>query len=190
MEHKIWVDVAWFEWLYKVSNLWDIKSISKRFRNSEFEMRQMTDIDWYKRLWLSKNKKQKPYCVHRIVLESFKWKPEDQRRNQVNHIDGNKQNNCIENLEWVSPKENIAHAKRIWLFDEADKKFNLPVFRIDPKTLTIKRFESAAQASREMNLSKWWGLCINKCCRWYVPKSHWFIWIYDPFKKYDRLYRD
>ena len=49
------------------------------------------------------------YSVHRLVLENFK--PVDGMENlQVNHIDGNKQNNNLSNLEWTTCKENIHHA--------------------------------------------------------------------------------
>lgn len=49
------------------------------------------------------------YSVHRLVLENFK-PVEGMERLQVNHIDGNKTNNCLSNLEWVTCKENIQHA--------------------------------------------------------------------------------
>ncbi|WP_086348503.1 HNH endonuclease [Candidatus Enterococcus clewellii] len=51
--------------------------------------------------------------VHRIVAEAFLGS--DLVKSQVNHKDGNKLNNCLDNLEWVTPKENAEHAKRMQL---------------------------------------------------------------------------
>lgn len=52
---------------------------------------------------------QKGFAVHRLIAITF-IPNDDKNKTQVNHIDGNKQNNCIENLEWVTPYENIRHS--------------------------------------------------------------------------------
>ena len=52
--------------------------------------------------------------VHRLIMET--WKPHSDSQNlQVNHIDGNKKNNHIDNLEWCTPLENIQHSHRMGL---------------------------------------------------------------------------
>lgn len=54
--------------------------------------------------------KRKFFMIHRLVLETFS-PIENSEKYQVNHIDGNKMNNNLDNLEWVTPSENIIHAK-------------------------------------------------------------------------------
>lgn len=69
----------------------------------------------YLSVTLSINKKSKKYYVHRLVAECYlqEWEPSL----QVNHIDGNKTNNHVSNLEMCTPKQNINHAYKIGLVD-------------------------------------------------------------------------
>lgn len=59
----------------------------------------------YRQVQLSRNGKLKKYLVHRLIAETLI--PNPNNLPQVNHIDGNCLNNCVENLEWASPQENI-----------------------------------------------------------------------------------
>lgn len=54
-------------------------------------------------------KRCKKFYIHRLVAQHFLPKPPE-HQTQVNHIDGNKENNCVSNLEWICPKENIKHS--------------------------------------------------------------------------------
>lgn len=60
-------------------------------------------------------KKQKNVYLHREIGKAFVDNPDPENKTQINHIDGNKHNNSADNLEWVTPKENVAHAYRIGL---------------------------------------------------------------------------
>lgn len=103
--------------MYQVSNLGKVKSLSrKKWCGSSYANRNETILKEYIRnkyyaVKLSKDGKTKHFKVHRLVAEAFIKKPEL----QVNHIDGNKQNNRVDNLEWVTQKENIEHAIKIGL---------------------------------------------------------------------------
>lgn len=56
-----------------------------------------------------------PVCVHRMVAETFIFNPDPMNKTDVNHKDGNKLNNSVDNLEWVSKSENSKHAYAIGL---------------------------------------------------------------------------
>jgi len=101
-----WRDVHGYEGLYHVSSLGRIK------RNERFKTLRV-DRRGYLTVWLCKNSTQKNYKVHRLVATAFIQNPEGKKT--VNHIDGNKQNNAVENLEWATHSENIIHANKTGL---------------------------------------------------------------------------
>ena len=68
----------------------------------------------YKHVTLLINNKQKRCRVHRLVAETFINNPEN--KPYVNHIDGDRANNNVENLEWVTPSENTIHAVKLGIF--------------------------------------------------------------------------
>lgn len=74
----------------------------------------------YHNVTLNQNKYKRGYKVHRLVAETYIPNPEN--KPQVNHIDGNKSNNHISNLEWVTGSENVKHAVNIGLRDKAHEK--------------------------------------------------------------------
>ncbi len=81
------------------------------------------DKDGYEKVRLISEDGRHTYSVHRLILENFY--PIDNMENlQVNHIDGNKQNNNLSNLEWVTSKENTIHAHKIGLKNQKGEKNN------------------------------------------------------------------
>ena len=88
-----------------VSNFGNVK-------NESWGDRTITDNgNGYKKVMISElgSRSGKNFYIHRLVAELFLSKPECPSKIQVNHIDGDKSNNNLSNLEWVSPKDNIAH---------------------------------------------------------------------------------
>jgi hypothetical protein len=104
---ETWKSIEEFEGLYEISNYGRIKSFQKNKR-SGYILKVINSSGWYLSTSLIKDKIRKTYRIHRLVAKAFISNPDN--KSQVNHKDGNKQNNNVQNLEWVTPSENIQHA--------------------------------------------------------------------------------
>lgn len=120
---KVWKDVVGYEGLYKVSECGEVLNTK-----SNRPMKSYLHGRGYDRISLTSQGLQRNHYVHRLVGNAFLEPPENVNQNQINHIDGNKNNNHFSNLEWTSPSENFNHAvrtgliKNIVLIEEEHKK--------------------------------------------------------------------
>jgi hypothetical protein len=92
--------------------------------------------------------KKKRCYAHRLVAEAFLPTPKDKNKNQVNHIDGNKLNNNVDNLEWVTAKENSAHAI------ENELKKEKHIFCFNQDKLLVAEYKNATEAANAVKISK------------------------------------
>jgi len=102
---EVWKDVEGYKGRYKVSNFGKIKDVKK-----DRLLKLTPTKKGYLRVRLSDGEKVNKLRVHRVVAVAFLGKHSHDGRNQINHIDCNKSNNHVDNLEWVSHAENIKHA--------------------------------------------------------------------------------
>ena len=124
-DDEIWKDVFGYEGYYTVNNYGVVKTVecymlydskeNKKHRTVPERYLKQHEMRGYKRVVLSKNGKSRTIPIHRIVAETFIC-PSPVKEYQVNHIDGNKANNHVSNLEWVTPKQNIEHAIKMGLY--------------------------------------------------------------------------
>jgi len=160
---------------YVVSNTGIVKSLKYgKERLLKFEI----NIDGYHIVRLSKNGKKKPFRVHRLVAELFIDNPSELP--VVNHKDGDKTNNIVNNLEWSTVADNTRHAFETGLINvdvcrEAKRDKMKPVLQLDKDTgEVIRRFESYREVLRELNINRG-NLSSalngkNKTCAGYVWK--------------------
>ena len=126
---EIWKDIKGYKGLYQVSNLGRVKSLSRernnQYSNKEIILKQSQDDKGYCQIILNKDSKRKSYKVHKLVAEmfldknKFKSMPNEDRNKidlnklQINHINEfEKNNNCVENLEYCTRLYNCNYGTR------------------------------------------------------------------------------
>jgi len=148
---ELWMPVIGYEGDYEVSdggNLASLKHGGRRLLSTN------SRIEVYPSVGLSLNGKPTTFLIHRLValsfVENLEGKPD------INHIDGNPENNRAENLEWCTPAENSAHAVRIGLIDTkgekccASKLTEKDVLKIRKMSATIGQ----QQIAKSMNIAQ------------------------------------
>lgn len=163
---EIWKDIPHYEGLYQVSNYGRVKSL-ERFQQNHSKLQrvperikaQVLKPNGYQAVNLYKNGRGKMEYVHRLVAMAFLDNPE--RKPQVDHIDGDRANNILENLRWVNQSENnlnpVTRNKRLGVVINGTK-----VRKFDLDGNLITEYKSVRQAERENGfsnglLSKWFG---------------------------------
>jgi hypothetical protein len=106
-----WKPVSGYEGKYEVSSTGQVRSLDRVRTGGRNKIRGVLRKPFIRNGYLSvvlfNGEKHCCHTVHRMVIESFTGKKKDR---QINHKDGNKKNNSLYNLEWVTPKENMKHA--------------------------------------------------------------------------------
>lgn len=168
--NEIWKELPILKGCYLVSNLGRIKSIP---RNGTVK---------YERIIISKLNNcgyvivnlrikgfKKTFYVHRLVAEAFI--ENNFNKEQINHIDGDKCNNNIFNLEWCTPSENINHAKKNGLQCECPNRIKIKQYDIMGNYLNT--FNSIKEASTKTNS---YASAIGLCVRGKRKQTNNFIW--------------
>lgn len=147
---EVWREIPEFEGKILVSDQGRVRS----FLRDDRILKPCADKKGYLRIRITYKRKKFSIKVHRAVAKAF-ISNENPNKTQVNHKDGNKKNNCAENLEWVSNKENADHAIKNGLWEnvfkasrKATRKQMIPVFAKEIKSGKIYFFESISSAEK------------------------------------------
>lgn len=157
MIDEIWKPIKGYK-KYMVSNIGKVKSLDYMHTGKEHILKNRLGNHGYLTICVYNNGKPKTLLVHRLVAVAFLPNPEN--RGEVNHIDCNKENNCVNNLEWVTPKQNIKHAVNSGRINftkfkqkgaEYLKEKRIPVIAID-KAGNKYEFTSFLEAAKNLKI--------------------------------------
>ena len=107
---EIWKDIPNYENLYQISNLGRVRSLHNRYKGKQY-LKACPNSKGYLLVSLCKNHTQRAFNIHRLVAEAFI--PNPNNLPCINHIDENKLNNAVSNLEWCSYQYNNVYGHRI-----------------------------------------------------------------------------
>lgn len=148
---EIWKKVDGTNGMIEVSNEGRVRSL---LRGTPFVLKTQRDGKGYHRLRYTLNREKKALKLHREVAKAFI--PNPNNFPQVNHIDGNKDNNSVSNLEWVTNKQNAHHAINNGLWDsvfEGANRFNESKRKVVTATngVEVLVFDSVNAAEKYFN---------------------------------------
>jgi hypothetical protein len=183
MQYEIWRDIPNYEGLYQASNLGRIRSLPREWEqkhysginshyNKESQIMKLCEYNknGYLYISLTKNKKAKKHLVHRLIAETFLIRRNNE--NYINHLDCDKKNNKLDNLEWCTQSHNIQYAY--------DNNTKIPphmrkIKRFDLKNNYIDEFISLQEAERKTKIK---ASNISKCCRGQRNQAGGYKWQY------------
>ena len=178
---EVWKDIEGYEGLYQISNLGNVKSMN--YRGQGYEKNLTPKKNNYGRLWveLRKDGEKKQFLIHRLV--GFAFIPNPDNLPQINHMDENPQNNCVDNLEWCTGLYNVRYyferhpgvARERKTPLRRKRKIDKPIAQMSITGEAIKIWRDVSTIVHETGYSQW---SITQCCDNNRHTAYGFKWQY------------
>lgn len=182
---EVWKDIPNYEGLYQVSSLGNARSLNYNREKRVKELRPYKNNRGYLAITLFHNNKQKGKMIHRLVAEAFIENKQDNAF--VNHKDGNKLNNNVENLEWCTPQYNIKEAFRIGLNKPqkgSEHHLSRKVKQFDNQGNYIKTWNCIKDIEKELGFKT---TNISACCMSKTKRAYGYKWEYVKYIEVDKI---
>lgn len=170
---QIWRDIPGYENLYQVSNTGKVRSLNYKKTGKVKRLKQHSNNGGYSIIGLWKDGKCKHYLVHRLVAMTFI--PNPNNYSEVNHIDENKTNNCVWNLEWCDSSYNANYGSRNERLSKAHRK---PIIMLDMNNNPIACFDSVKDANEHIGKDRNYISSIYDCARGGRNTAYGYKWAY------------
>jgi len=190
--NEIWKDILGYEGLYQISNLGRVKNLERKVKCQNHErivkekILKQSKGKKYQQVTLSKKCKSSTKTVHRLVAQAFIPNPNNLA--EVNHIDANTKNNCVDNLEWCTRYENMQHAKENGLIKAPKREKNhwynkfgkdhirsKKITQLSKNDEIIKEWDSLADVKRDLGIFQ---SNISKCLKGERKTAGGYKWKY------------
>jgi len=194
IKSEIWKDIEGFNGLYQVSNLARVKSL----KCGKTKILKQNNSNGYLIVSFNKNGEREYPRVHRLVAKAFILNPEN--KSQVNHKNGIKTDNKLENLEWCTAQENMRHAfdtglkvgkkgenspifgDKHPLFGKKgkDNKSSKPIYQYTKSCEFIKKWNCMSDAANELKIH---NSSISQCAKGKRPSAGKYLWKYEKLEQ-------
>jgi hypothetical protein len=170
MGKEIWKDIPKYEGYYQISNFGRVKSLKRKYRLKEKILKLVNDSKGYFQIYLCKDNKNKFMFIHRLVLLAFVGKS----NLECNHKNFIRSDNRLENLEYVTAKENIQYSFKNGRYENRKNAYKTgllnnnhskkKVNQYDLKNNLIATFDSLMEANKKtgIHFSNIFACCLGK----------------------------